>query len=564
MLDLRTIYINFIMTASISLVFIYLLWYQNRHRYKGLHLLAVDYLLQLSAVLLIALRGLVPDFISIVVANFVTILGAYCGLMGIERFVGQRSKHLMIWIFLPVFLFTLYYFSYHQPNILVRNLSISLGILLISAQSAWILLGRVSGSMRKLTRDTAFVFILFCVVSILRLTAYFFIEETGQEYFGMGTFEAIIALLYQFGLILLSFTLVYMINKRLKSDISQEEHKLSMAYNAVPYAISITRKKDGLLLDINHGFEAVTGYRRENIIGISTLEIGLWTNAYERELLLSMLSKYNEVHDMEFQFSRQSGEIRTGVISCINIQVDNEECLLCVVNDITEKKKAEKELNMSRDILKRLIVNLQTEHENEKINLAAQIDNNLNQSLASLRMNLGLLRKKVKNTDSAISEDIIAAIETTYNQTGVTIERSLNLMNSMRNEVLYLFGFVEAIKFSVEEIESKIECRFSTTHDKIEMDKNRSYALYNIVQEIINHILHKDQASKIHIQLHLNNDMLLVTILENGNSFENYLPPSEESDLLLELKEKVSLFNGLVEMHRTSNDMTSINIEMPL
>lgn len=566
-IDQKTLFLDFTLTASISLIFIFLLWHQNKNRYKGLHLLVACYAFNLVNIILILLRGHISAFSSIVLSNTISMIGVFCGLLGLEMFVGLRSKHYISYLYFPIFVAIQAYFTWIIPDMAIRNVNIAFGFMFFSFQSAWLLLYRTPKHLRKLTRETGFIYLIFFCINLARFFEQISVARNNSlNHLVLSNFDLYILLLYQISLLIMSFFIIHMINKRLKNDILQEEKKLLIAYHAVPYAILITRKHDGLIIDVNEGFEQITGYSRDEVIGKTKEEIKLWVDAVERDVLLSMLQKNNEVNDLEFQFRVSSGGVYTGQISCINITVDETECLLSVVNDVTEKKKAERELKLSRDILKNLILDQQTEHEIEKINLATQIDNNLNQSLASLRLNLGALKKKLIKTVHTVPEEVTNLVETTYNQTGIAIERSLNLMNSMRNEVLYLFGLVEAITFSVEEIQKKgnIACTFTTGVDRVELEKNRSFALFNIFQEITNTILQKNQTTQIDIHLDVEGDMLILNITENGKCFENYFLSSEKHTQLAILKEKVALLNGVVSLCHLHNNNTLITIEMPL
>lgn len=563
-IDLRTIYLNFILTDFISLIFIVLLWYQNRRRYNGLHLLVFDFLLQLICITLIFLRGIIPDFISIVAANFGGIVAAWLGLVGFEKFVGRKSNPWLNGLVVLAFSLVQLYFTVFDPELSYRNLNIAVGYLFFGAQSAWLLLYLTPRKLRSFTVNTGILFVCFSLVNLVRIV-FILVSATGHEqnYFHTGGVESVVAVLYQITLLLLCFFVVLMINKRLVSDITQEEQKLSIAYHAVPYAIIITRKEDGCILDVNDGFQQISKYLRSDVIGRTSRELKLWSHDDERDFLVTELQKNNMVRDLEFYFRIKTGEMLVGNLSCINITVDNQDCMLSVINDITEQKRAEREIKKSRDILKKLVVNLQTEHEIEKINLASQIDNSLNQSLAALRINIGTLKRGLRSDGNVVSDKLMDLVDNTYSQAGTTIERSLSLMNNMRNEVLHLLGFVEALTYSVEEIEKKsaVSCRFYCGLNKTELDQNKSTVLFNIFQEVVNHILQTNRARKLEIILDRKDDLLLLTISEDGNSFEDYFGSDNDNSSLHVMKEKAALFNGILDVKREEFS-TVISIEM--
>ncbi len=72
----------------------------------------------------------------------------------------------------------------------------------------------------------------------------------------------------------------------------------------------------------------------------------------------------------------------------------------------------EDELRKSQSLLRNFATHLQNVGEEEKIMLATQIDNELNQTLATLKMDLGLLKQKLKSIEAnSITEDLIRKLD---------------------------------------------------------------------------------------------------------------------------------------------------------
>ena len=136
-------------------------------------------------------------------------------------------------------------------------------------------------------------------------------------------------------------------------------------------------------------------------------------------------------------------------------------------------------------------------------------------------MNLGIIKKKLSNNEQTVTPELISLVEQTYSQTGLTIERSLTLMNNVRNEILYLYGIVEAIKFNIEELQKQTDiiCNFKINSEDIELEKKQSFALFNLYQDIIIAILNNNKTEKIEIQLEKEDEVVRLKITLNG---ENY------------------------------------------
>ncbi len=122
------------------------------------------------------------------------------------------------------------------------------------------------------------------------------------------------------------------------------EEKFSKAFHTSPDAININRLSDGVYLEVNAGFTALTGYTAADVIGRSSLEIGIWVNADDRARLVAGLRQNGYMQDLEALFRRKNGDVGTGLMSARIIDINGEPCILSITRDITERKRMEEEL----------------------------------------------------------------------------------------------------------------------------------------------------------------------------------------------------------------------------
>jgi PAS domain S-box-containing protein len=346
-IDLRTVFFNYMLTNIVSLIVMIILWQQSRKRFEGTIYLLIDFVFQLLCLFLIFLRGHIPDFISIDVSNTLAVSGAVLGFIGLEYFTGKKSRQIHNYLLIAAFFAIHVYFTFIQPDLAIRNLNSALAYLIISLQCAWLLLKRVPVNLRGFTLNVGFVFVLFCVVNIIRVIEFFISKHLSNDYFHTGGFETFVIISYQLLFILLTFSLALMINKRLLKEITTQEEKFSKAFHSVPYAIIITQLSDGRLLEVNDGFEKITNFSANEVIGKTTIELDIWLNDKDREFVVNTLLKHEKVEEMEFQFHKKTGEKLTGLLSSEIIFIDNEKCILSVINDITVRKQSENALNES-------------------------------------------------------------------------------------------------------------------------------------------------------------------------------------------------------------------------
>jgi two-component system, cell cycle sensor histidine kinase and response regulator CckA len=128
--------------------------------------------------------------------------------------------------------------------------------------------------------------------------------------------------------------------KAAEARILQSEQKFSQIFRTVPDTIVVSRARDGLLLDVNPGFEAATGWRRDDALGRSTVELDLWTSVEARDRMVADLRAHGEVLDREFAFRRRDGTARQGLFSARTFDLGGELCVVFIMRDITERGEA--------------------------------------------------------------------------------------------------------------------------------------------------------------------------------------------------------------------------------
>ena len=124
------------------------------------------------------------------------------------------------------------------------------------------------------------------------------------------------------------------------NQLRASENRYRTIFQTSPDSIAINRADDGTYFDVNDTFVAATGYTREEIIGRTSLELGIWADPQDRERLLQALSRDSVCQNLECGFRRKNGEILSGIMSASALEIDGIPCIVSITRDISEIKAA--------------------------------------------------------------------------------------------------------------------------------------------------------------------------------------------------------------------------------
>ena len=132
-------------------------------------------------------------------------------------------------------------------------------------------------------------------------------------------------------------------------------------FRSSPDSISVSRVSDGVFLDVNGGFERISGYSRDEVVGRSSLGFGFWADGPQRrDAFIHELRAKGSVRDFEARWLTRSNEIRDCLVAGEMIEYRNEKCLVLVITDITERLRAQQQLARSEKLYRSIVAD-QTE-----------------------------------------------------------------------------------------------------------------------------------------------------------------------------------------------------------
>lgn len=125
-----------------------------------------------------------------------------------------------------------------------------------------------------------------------------------------------------------------------QETLKENEERYRTIFRTSPDAVSITRFDDGSFIEINDGYSKIFEWDREEIIGKTAMDIGIWASLSDREHFRKIIQSQGSCERLETRFVAKSGRIVYAVISANTIVLNGTTCILSVTQDVTAKKVA--------------------------------------------------------------------------------------------------------------------------------------------------------------------------------------------------------------------------------
>jgi PAS domain S-box-containing protein len=139
-------------------------------------------------------------------------------------------------------------------------------------------------------------------------------------------------------------------HKRAEQALQESEAKFSKSFHSNPAGIVIADITSQLYLEVNEAFERITGYRRDEIVGRSWLQLCLFGHPDEWDGALQRLLNEGRIRNLEFEFRKKSGDLGTGLLSAELIEIDGHQCAITATIDITERLRLEMQLRQAQKL----------------------------------------------------------------------------------------------------------------------------------------------------------------------------------------------------------------------
>lgn len=163
----------------------------------------------------------------------------------------------------------------------------------------------------------------------------------------------------------------YMVNASLIALAGESEHhavwiardvtdqyavheQFKAAFQLTPDFMSISRLSDGTYVEVNAAFERITGLRREETLGHTSIELGIWHDPGAREALVQAFQQTGSLREYFIQINGRGGQVREALVNAALFEARGERYMIALLRDVTDARAAARALQESEARFARL------------------------------------------------------------------------------------------------------------------------------------------------------------------------------------------------------------------
>ena len=243
------------------------------------------------------------------------------------------------------------------------------------------------------------------------------------------------------------------------------------------------------------------------------------------------------------------------------------EGLSVFATDITERKRTEEKLRETTEQLRALSASLQSVREEEGTRIAREIHDELGSALAGLRWELESLDKAVSESSEASQLGALREkIETMLALTDTTVAAVRRISSELRPSILDDLGLAEAIEWQAQQFQARtgIVCRYDCKVENLELDQQKSTAVFRIFQESLTNILRHAQATSVEIRMEEGAGELVLTVRDDGRGITEEEKTGRQALGLLGMRERAHLVGAEVDISGSEGSGTVVTVRVPL
>jgi len=235
--------------------------------------------------------------------------------------------------------------------------------------------------------------------------------------------------------------------------------------------------------------------------------------------------------------------------------------LVLTLIDVTERTRAEQELQVSREDFRRLSARLESAIEEERRRIAHELHDELGQSLTALKMELSRVAQDHEQVPT-----LSARLRSVLEMMGNCVEAVRRISQELRPAILDHLGLGAAVEWHAGEFQKRtgITCDLESELDESDLNREVSMALFRIIQEALTNVARHSGAGRAVIYLSRSSDGLAIEIRDDGRGMDLTALGNSRSLGILGMRERAARLGGVFSIEsRPKVDGTVIRVLIP-
>jgi len=349
--------------------------------------------------------------------------------------------------------------------------------------------------------------------------------------------------------------------KQAEAALRDSAERYQRLVELVPNAIWVEREQR--ITFVNQACVQILGAQSaEQLLGRSPLEL---IHPDYHALATTRRSRLREGLEseplVEKRVIRLDGEVRDVEITEASFYDEGKLAVLAVLRDVTERKRAERELEESREQLRRLSTSLQAVREEEKTRIARELHDELGQSLTGLKMDLAQLGSQLRPEQS----DALNRAKSMQSLLDTTVASVRRIATELRPLMLDDLGLVPTIEWLVHDFSQRSGIAVELTLPSAEFDvgPELSTAVFRVLQESLTNVARHAQASRVAVALSGTDNNVELRVQDNGKGIGAAGAGGAKTLGVLGMRERTAILGGTFTLESEPGMGTSIVMMIP-
>ena len=234
--------------------------------------------------------------------------------------------------------------------------------------------------------------------------------------------------------------------------------------------------------------------------------------------------------------------------------------------DITTLKRAEQEVNVSREDLRRLAARLEVVREEERTAIAREIHDVLAQELTRLKVDVVWLRRHLGQMGAGLEPGVVQErLAGMVHLTDTAISSVQKIATELRPVVLDTLGLSAAIEWQANDFAARtgIKCQVVIPDKELALKRDITTAMFRILQESLTNVLRHAQATRIEIHLEHNSQEMVLSVRDNGKGIAAADLNNPHSIGLVGMRERAALLGGECRITPLPSKGTEVEVRLP-